>query len=135
VIIYYDSHCALCHGAVQFILNVDRNSVFWFAPLSQLENRHQFNFPDSLVLEKNGKYYFEGKAIKEEIGDVLFSVVNLARYIDIPAEDMLRATNRKFTYRFEKIEEELEAKGKKLEESTLEEMDEIWERAKGIRNS
>jgi len=73
--------------------------------------------------------------IKEEIGDVLFSVVNLARYIDIPAEDMLRATNRKFTYRFEKIEEELEAKGKKLEESTLEEMDEIWERAKGIRNT
>ena len=73
--------------------------------------------------------------IKEEFGDVLFSVVNLARYIDIPAEDMLRATNRKFTFRFEKIEEELEAKGKKLEESTLEEMDEIWERAKGIRNS
>jgi predicted DCC family thiol-disulfide oxidoreductase YuxK len=65
VIIYYDSHCALCHGAVQFILKVDRNSVFWFAPLSQLENRHQFNFPDSLVLEKNGKYYFEGKAILE----------------------------------------------------------------------
>ena len=65
MIIYYDSHCALCHGAVQFILKVDRNSVFWFAPLSQLENRHQFNFPDSLVLEKNGKYYFEGKAILE----------------------------------------------------------------------
>mgnify|MGYP000271171608 CR=1 FL=1 len=69
--------------------------------------------------------------IKEEIGDVLFSVVNLARYMDIPAEDMLRATNRKFTTRFQKIEEELEAKGKKLEDSTLEEMDEIWERAKG----
>ena len=69
--------------------------------------------------------------IKEEIGDVLFSVVNLARYLDIPAEDMLRATNRKFTTRFQKIEEELEAKGKKLEDSTLEEMDEIWERAKG----
>ena len=68
--------------------------------------------------------------IKEEIGDVLFSVVNLARYLDIPAEDMLRATNKKFIYRFQKIEEELEAKGKKLEESTLEEMDEIWERAK-----
>jgi MazG family protein len=67
---------------------------------------------------------------KEEIGDVLFSVVNLARYLDIPAEDMLRATNKKFIYRFQKIEEELEAKGKKLEESTLEEMDEIWERAK-----
>ena len=72
---------------------------------------------------------------KEEIGDVLFSVVNLARYMEIPAEDMLRATNRKFTTRFEKIEEELGAKGKKLEESTLEEMNEIWERAKGIRDT
>ena len=69
--------------------------------------------------------------VKEEIGDVLFSVVNLARYMDIPAEDMLRATNKKFVNRFQKIEEELEAKGKKLEESTLEEMGEIWERAKG----
>ena len=67
---------------------------------------------------------------KEEIGDVLFSVVNLSRFFDIPAEDMLRATNRKFTTRFQKIEEELKAKGKKLEESTLEEMEEIWERAK-----
>ena len=68
---------------------------------------------------------------KEEIGDVLFSVVNLSRFFDIPAEDMLRATNRKFTTRFQKIEEELKAKGKKLEDSTLEEMEEIWERAKG----
>ena len=67
---------------------------------------------------------------KEEIGDVLFSVVNLSRFFDIPAEDMLRATNRKFTPRFQKIEEELKAKGKKLEESTVEEMEEIWERAK-----
>jgi MazG family protein len=70
--------------------------------------------------------------IKEEIGDVLFSVVNLSRFFEIPAEDMLRATNKKFIFRFQKIEEELAAKGKKLEESTLEEMDEIWERAKGV---
>ena len=68
---------------------------------------------------------------KEEIGDVLFSVVNLSRFFDIPAEDMLRATNRKFGTRFQKIEEELKANGKKLEDSKLEEMEEIWERAKG----
>jgi uncharacterized protein YabN with tetrapyrrole methylase and pyrophosphatase domain len=59
-------------------------------------------------------------------------VVNLSRFFEIPAEDMLRATNKKFIFRFQKIEEELDAKGKKLEESTLEEMDEIWERAKGV---
>ncbi len=67
---------------------------------------------------------------KEEIGDVLFSVVNLSRFFDIPAEDMLRATNQKFTSRFQKIEEELKSKGKQLENSTLEEMDEIWEKSK-----
>ena len=61
---------------------------------------------------------------------MLFSVVNLSRYFDIPAEDMLRATNKKFIYRFNKIEEVLEARGKKLEESTLEEMEEIWQMAK-----
>tara|TARA_Y100001970_G_C14154919_1_gene814988 strand:+ start:319 stop:1104 length:786 start_codon:yes stop_codon:yes gene_type:complete len=68
--------------------------------------------------------------IKEEIGDVLFSIVNLSRFFDIPAEDMLRATNQKFINRFQKIEEELKAKGRKLENSTLEEMEKIWEKAK-----
>ena len=69
--------------------------------------------------------------IKEEIGDVLFSVVNLSRFFDIPAEDMLRKTNRKFITRFQTIERELKDKGKKLENSNLEEMGKIWEKSKG----
>ena len=69
--------------------------------------------------------------IKEEIGDVLFSVVNLSRFFDIPAEDMLRNTNRKFITRFQAIERELKVKGKKLENSNLEEMEKIWEKSKG----
>ena len=69
--------------------------------------------------------------IKEEIGDVLFSVVNLSRFFDIPAEDMLRKTNRKFITRFQAIERELKENGKKLEDSTLEEMEKIWEKSKG----
>ena len=68
--------------------------------------------------------------IEEEIGEVLFSVVNLARYLDIPAEDMLRKANKKFTNRFNKIEEELERRGKTVEDSSLEEMDAIWNEAK-----
>ena len=68
--------------------------------------------------------------IKEEIGDVLFSVVNLSRFFDIPAEDMLRKTNRKFITRFQTIERELKEKGKKLENSNLEEMEKIWEKSK-----
>ncbi|MDD9931662.1 MAG: nucleoside triphosphate pyrophosphohydrolase [Candidatus Marinimicrobia bacterium] len=68
--------------------------------------------------------------IAEEIGDVLFAVVNLARYLDIPAEDALRKTNQKFTSRFSKVEEGIKAQGKELEDATLEEMDAIWEMAK-----
>ncbi len=68
--------------------------------------------------------------IAEEIGDVLFAVVNLARYLDIPAEDALRKTNQKFTSRFSKVEEGIKAQGKELEDASLEEMDAIWEMAK-----
>ncbi len=68
--------------------------------------------------------------ITEEIGDVLFAVVNLARYLDIPAEDALRMTNQKFTDRFSKVEEGIKAQGKELEDATLEEMDAIWVKTK-----
>ena len=66
------------------------------------------------------------KHVEEEIGDVLFAVVNLARFLDIPAEDALRKTNKKFTTRFAQVEEELKKRGKTVEDSSLEEMDEIW---------
>ncbi len=68
--------------------------------------------------------------IEEEIGDVLFSVVNLARFLEISAEDALRKTNKKFTARFTQVEEELKRKGKSVEESTLEEMEKIWNQVK-----
>ncbi|MBC8345788.1 MAG: nucleoside triphosphate pyrophosphohydrolase [Candidatus Marinimicrobia bacterium] len=68
--------------------------------------------------------------IEEEIGDVLFSIVNLARFLDIPAEDALRKTNKKFTTRFSQVEEGIKAQGKELEDATLEEMDAIWNEAK-----
>ena len=68
--------------------------------------------------------------IAEEIGDVLFSVVNLARFLDIPAEDALRRTNKKFTDRFSQVEAELKKRGKTVEDSSLEEMDAIWNEAK-----
>ena len=64
--------------------------------------------------------------IEEEIGDTLFSVVNLSRFLGISAETALRKTNRKFTSRFAQVEKELKKRGKKVEDSSLEEMDEIW---------
>ncbi len=68
--------------------------------------------------------------IEEELGDVLFTIVNLARNLDVSSEDMLRKANKKFVNRFQIIEKELKSKGKSLEESTLEEMDRIWDRSK-----
>jgi len=68
--------------------------------------------------------------IEEEIGDVLFSIVNLSRFLKISSEDALRKTNNKFIKRFKKIEDELKKRGRPIEDATLEEMDEIWESVK-----
>ena len=64
--------------------------------------------------------------IKDEMGDVLFSLVNLSRFLNISAEDALRMTISKFEMRFAKVEKELKKRGKEFSDSNLEEMDEIW---------
>ena len=74
---------------------------------------------------KNTREYIE-----EEIGDVLFAIVNLARFLKLPAEDALRKSNQKFTDRFAQVEKELKKRGKTVDKSTLEEMDEIWNAVK-----
>ena len=70
------------------------------------------------------------KHIEEEIGDVIFSIVNLARFLNISAEAALRKTNRKFTTRFKAVEDELKNRGKTVEDSNFEEMDTIWNEVK-----
>jgi uncharacterized protein YabN with tetrapyrrole methylase and pyrophosphatase domain len=72
--------------------------------------------------------------IADEIGDLLFAVVNLARKSGLDAEETLQTATEKFVARFNRVEEELRARGKKLGEANLEELDEIWnsiKRAKG----
>lgn len=66
----------------------------------------------------------------EEFGDLLFVVANLARHLKIDPEAALRAANAKFTRRFDKIEEALAAEGRRPEDSSLAEMDALWDRAK-----
>ena len=66
----------------------------------------------------------------QEIGDLLFAVVNLARHLKADPEAVLRATNRKFVARFEFIEQALAEAGKTPSQSTLEEMDQLWNAAK-----
>ena len=68
--------------------------------------------------------------IQDEIGDVLFSVVNLSRFLEIDPESSLRHTIRKFESRFKKVEEELDSRGSQMKSSTLEEMDKIWNKVK-----
>ena len=68
--------------------------------------------------------------IEEEIGDVLFSIVNLSRFLKVSSEDALRKTNKKFITRFKKVEKELKKRNRPIEEASLAEMDEIWEQVK-----
>jgi XTP/dITP diphosphohydrolase len=71
--------------------------------------------------------------IEDELGDVLFSVINYSRFIGIDPESALERTNKKFIKRFQYLEKEVGEQGKSLDTMTLEEMDEIWEESK--RNS
>lgn len=67
---------------------------------------------------------------KEEIGDLLFVVVNLARKLGVEPEDALKKTNRKFRSRFKYVESSIKASGKEMEDADLEEMDRFWDEAK-----
>jgi XTP/dITP diphosphohydrolase len=69
---------------------------------------------------------------EEEFGDLLFSLINYARFKGIHPEDALEKTNKKFIYRFQYLETESAKDGKKMGEMTLSEMDEYWNRAKQI---
>lgn len=70
------------------------------------------------------------RAIEEEFGDVLFSLVNYARFVGINPEDALERSNRKFISRFNYVEQAARASGKPLKEHTLAELDIYWESAK-----
>jgi len=91
------------------------------------------------VFEKLDEELFELKSaikaqdtdhISEELGDLLFVIVNLARKLDVEPETALKRTNRKFRKRFNFVETELKARGEKPEDASLEEMDRLWNRAK-----
>lgn len=68
--------------------------------------------------------------IDEEFGDVLFSLVNYARFLQVDAEGVLERTNKKFIYRFQQMETIAVARGTKLEDLSLTEMDAIWNEVK-----
>ncbi|MFO1012782.1 MAG: nucleoside triphosphate pyrophosphohydrolase [Caulobacteraceae bacterium] len=99
-----------------------------------------FDWPDAArVLEKLAEEVVEleveigagdREKMKDELGDVLFVIANLARKLDIEPEDALRGANAKFTRRFRSIEAALAADGRTPHQSDLEEMDRLWDAAK-----
>ncbi|HYO51597.1 nucleoside triphosphate pyrophosphohydrolase [Archangium sp.] len=73
--------------------------------------------------------------LEHELGDVLFSLANLARFIQTPAEDALRMASRRFTTRFQHIESALRSEGVALGEATLEHMERHWQAAKTVEKA
>ncbi|MCA6365049.1 MAG: nucleoside triphosphate pyrophosphohydrolase [Bacteroidetes bacterium] len=76
----------------------------------------------------------EKARLEDEFGDVMFALINYARFLGINPEDALEKTNRKFIARFQYLERESQKDGRKLEEMSLAEMDEYWNRAKKLAN-
>lgn len=73
-------------------------------------------------------------AVEQEFGDLLFSLVNVARLYDIDPDSALEMTNKKFVSRFNYLEKRVKESGRLLKELTLEQMDSLWNEAKGVGN-
>jgi len=74
----------------------------------------------------------EQDAVEDEMGDLLFVCVNLARFMKVTPEQALKRTNHKFEARFRAIEQALEAQGRNMDEESLEALDAIWQQVKGV---
>ncbi|MNH27612.1 Nucleoside triphosphate pyrophosphohydrolase [compost metagenome] len=72
----------------------------------------------------------DSAALAEEVGDLLFATVNLARHLKVDPENALRGANQKFERRFRFIEQALRESGRPIEDCTLEDMDALWGEAK-----
>ena len=68
--------------------------------------------------------------MREEVGDLLFAVTNIARHLQVEPEAALKLTNRKFRRRFRHIEASLQQRGQEFAATTLEEMEALWQEAK-----
>jgi MazG family protein len=67
---------------------------------------------------------------RDEFGDLLFALANLGRHLGLDPEEALRSTNRKFDRRFRYLEQAIETAGRRVEDATLDELEELWQAAK-----
>lgn len=81
---------------------------------------------EEIIELKEAERRSDPERIEEELGDLLFALVNYARFLNVNPESALRKANSKFSKRIRSIEEELGRRGKKMADSTLEEMDGLW---------
>lgn len=79
---------------------------------------------------EQARHQSDPAAIEDELGDLLFVLVNMARFLNVDPEQALRKTNAKFRRRFGYLESEIQSTGKTLEAATLEEMEALWQQAK-----
>jgi nucleoside triphosphate diphosphatase len=87
--------------------------------------------PSGIAGSSGGQISREVRArLEEEVGDLFFVLVNIARYLSLDPESALRKTNRKFKRRFQWIEEQLRTSGRSPEQSTMEELESLWQQAK-----
>jgi len=98
----------------------EKKEDVWKKVIEEIEEMHRS--------EKDGTH----DELEGEIGDVIFALVNYARFLKVNPENALRKTNKKFIKRFGYVEKKITESGKKLSESTLEEMDKFWEESKNI---
>jgi len=114
--------------AFQLTTKASRVGFDWpgaFAALAKLDE-------EALELSQAVKDQADPRAIAEEVGDLLFVAVNVARLTGVDPESALKAANRKFRRRFRHIEERLRSDGRKPADSTLAEMDRLWDEAKSL---
>ena len=96
----------------------EKKEDVWKKVIEEIEEMHVSEKQESL------------EELENEIGDVFFALVNYARFLGIHPENALRKTNEKFIRRFNYVEEQINGNGRKINESTLEEMDKYWEESK-----
>ncbi len=132
-----DERASILHGVAKALPSLKRAQK-----LQKRAARAGFDWPDSRPvidkIEEEVKELHEAIAsgvqidIAEEMGDLLFSCVNLSRHLDVDAEEALRQCNEKFTRRFGHIEKHLAQNNRTVESATLDDLEKLWQQAKKV---